>query len=131
MTEIKGIPPALAKTAKDAAKKDERDRGEARGQHTRLATPDEEAKIKAERHKGDTVNHADDNDIERCRTNKDLETHTRLARPDEEAAIKAKHAKDRAKAAGAVPEAKSAKEMEAEANEAAASVARRQALGGV
>jgi hypothetical protein len=123
MVEIKGIPPSLADKAKDAAKKDPNDTGAARNRDgqpkVRLARPDEEAKIKRNRRTGDWKDMArDDNDIERCRTAKDYETHTRLARPDEEDEIKAKHAKDRAEAAG-------------QTNEAAASVARRQALGGV
>ena len=157
MTEIKGIPPSLADKAKDSAKNRNVDdkRGETRdngpkanpqgkgqdlddgknrdGQDkVRLARPDEEAQIKRDRRKGDWRNMArDDNDIDRCMTAKDRETHTRLARPDEEDDIKAKHAKDRAEAAGQTVKPKSAKELEADANEAAASVARRQALGGV
>jgi hypothetical protein len=131
MTEIKGAGDLAAK-AKEAAKKDDNDRGEARGQHTRLATPAEEAKIKRDARKGDTINRADDdNDIERCRTAKDRETHTRLARPDEDEAIKKAHAKKRAEAAGQTVPPLSAKQQQAAADEAAASVARRQALGGV
>lgn len=140
MTEIKGAG-NLGDKAKEAAKKDRNeptqlpaDSGKNRdGQdRVRLATPDEEAKIKRDRRKGDWRNMArDENDIDRCMTAKDRETHTRLARPDEEEAIKAKHAKDRAEAAGQATPPLSAKEQQAAADEAAASVARRQALGGV
>jgi len=98
----------------------------------RLATPGEEDEIKRNARKGDTVNKArDENDIERCRTAKDYETHTRLATPAEEPGIKARHAKKRAEAAGQASPPLSAKQQQAEADEAAASVARRQALGGV
>ena len=144
MVDIKGIPPSMADKAKDSAKNRNTDdkRGGRRVQRAglnrdgqppvRLATPAEEDKIKRDQHKGDTTNKArDENEIGRCITNKDLETHTRLATPAEEKEIKAKHAKKRAEAAGQAMPPLSAKQQQAEADEAAASVARRQALGGV
>lgn len=129
MTEIKGAG-NLADKAKDAAK-NRPTQLPADRERVRLARPDEEEKIKRDARKGDSVNRAEDNDIERCRTNKDRETHTRLARPDEEAAIKKAHAKKRAEVAGQTVEPLTEEEQEEAAAEAAASVARRQALGGV
>jgi len=139
MVDIKGTPPSLADKAKTAAKGRNVQRAKRTGDQNRdgqppvrLATPAEEDKIKRDQHKGDTTNKArDENEIGRCITNKDLETHTRLATPAEEKEIKAKHAKKRAEAAGQAMPPLSAKQQQAEADEAAASVARRQALGGV
>jgi len=141
MTEIKGIDKDLADKAKDAAQKNRNqptqlpaDAPKSRdGQNrVRLARPDEEAKIKRERRTGDWRNNArEQTGPDCCVSDKDLETHTRLARPDEEAEIKARHAKKRAEAAGQTVQPPTAKQQEAEAAEAAASFARRQALGGV
>jgi len=144
MVDIKGIPPSMADKAKDSAKNRNADdkRGGRRVQRAglnrdgqppvRLATPGEEDKIKRDQHKGDLVNKArDDNDIARCMTAKDYETHTRLATPAEEPEIKARHAKKRAEAQGQAMPPLSAKQQQADSDEAAASVARRQALGGV
>jgi len=139
MTEIKGGGD-LAKKAHDQADKKPdptqlpADTGKNRdGQNkVRLARPDEEAKIKRDRRTGDWRNMAReqvDNDC--CVSAKDLETHTRLARPDEEDEIKARHAKKRAEAAGQTVPPLSPKQQQAAADEAAASVARRLALGGV
>jgi len=152
MVEIKGIPAAMADKVKDAAKKDPQptqlpadgpkanaagkgqdlDKNRDGQKKVRLARPDEEAKIKRDQRKGDWRNMAReqvDNDC--CVSDKDMETHTRLARPDEEDEIKERHAKKRAEAAGQTVNPPSAKEQQAAADEAAASVARRQALGGV
>jgi hypothetical protein len=130
MTEIKGVDKDMEKAAHKAADKDPVGRdGQKR---VRLARPDEEARIKRERRSGDWRNMAkDDREVEKCVSAKDLETHTRLARPDEEAEIKARHAKKRAEAAGQTMPPLSAKQQQAAADEAAASVARRLALGGV
>ena len=138
MVEIKGIPPSLADKAKDAAKKDPQptqlpaDKNRDGQKKVRLARPDEEAKIKRDRREGDWRNNArEQTGTDCCISDKDLETHTRLARPDEEDEIKERHAKKRAEAAGQTVDPPSAKEQQAAADEAAASVARRQALGGV
>jgi hypothetical protein len=142
MVEIKGIPAAMADKVKDAVKGDrdpkptqlpaDASKNRDGQKKVRLARPDEEAKIKRDRREGDWRNNArEQTGTDCCVSDKDLETHTRLARPDEEDEIKERHAKKRAEAAGQNMPPLSAKQQQAEADEAAASVARRQALGGV